>query len=69
MLPAPEKVGEAVKMPFGKHKGEEVCTLDLSYIKWLEEQEWTSDALRSECQYEIQRREGEVSSLGRAVKP
>ena len=69
LYPAPEKGGEAVKMPFGKHKGEEICTLDIAYIKWLEEQPWISENIREEVQFEIERREGDVTSLGRTVKP
>jgi uncharacterized protein (DUF3820 family) len=63
-----EEGGRQVKMPFGKHKGEEICDLDLSYIKWLERQPWISENIRDEVQFEIERREGDVTSLGRAVR-
>lgn len=54
-------------LTFGKHKGEDTGDVPLSYIKWLEEQDWISDALREECQYLIQRGEGNVSSLGKDI--
>lgn len=55
-------------IPFGKHKGEDTSDVPISYLRWLEEQDWISDALREDCQYEIERREGDRSSFGRKTK-
>ncbi len=55
-------------LTFGKHKGEDTVDVPLSYIKWLEEQDWISEALRTECQYQIERQEGNVSSLGKRIR-
>lgn len=51
---------------FGKHKDEDTADVPLSYLKWLEEQDWIREDLREECQYEIQRREGNRPGIGRA---
>ena len=57
----------SMRLYFGKHIGEELCNVDLGYVCWPEEQSWTSPELREACQYEIQRRMGNITSLGRAV--
>lgn len=56
-----------MKLLFGKYKDEDTGDVPLSYIKWLEEQDWISDALREDCQYEIRRQESDVTSLGKDV--
>jgi hypothetical protein len=58
-----------MRLYFGKHIGEELCNVDLGYVRWLEEQPWISAEMRKACQYEIQRRVGNITSLGRAVQP
>jgi uncharacterized protein (DUF3820 family) len=58
-----------MRMPFGDHRGKELYDIDLGYLKWLEEQAWVRPELREALQFEIQRREGDISSLGRVVKP
>lgn len=35
-------------MPFGKHKGKQVCTLPKSYLRWLDRTVSLRDQLRSE---------------------
>jgi uncharacterized protein (DUF3820 family) len=57
-----------MRMPFGKHKGEALEDLDLSYVKWLEEQDWVSDDLREAAQFEIERREGDRPGMGRVIQ-
>lgn len=57
-----------MKLSFGKHRGEDLCDVDSGYLKWLEEQDWISSELREEVQFEIARREGDISSLGREVR-
>jgi len=52
-------------LTFGKYKGEDTADVPLSYLKWLEEQDWVSQPLREECQYEIQRREGDRPGIGK----
>lgn len=56
-----------MKLTFGKYKGEDLLDVPLDYIKWLEEQNWIQDDLRKECQFEIKRREGDVTSLGKDI--
>jgi len=51
-------------LAFGKHKGEDICDVEIGYLKWLEQQEWISLELRKELNHEIERREGDRSSLG-----
>ena len=54
-----------MKLTFGKYKGEDTADVPLSYLKWLEEQDWTPEFLRIECQYQIKRQEGDITSLGK----
>ena len=56
-----------MKLPFGKHKGEDIEDVDLSYLKWLEQQD-VNPKLREAVQYEIERREGDRPGMGRVVK-
>jgi uncharacterized protein (DUF3820 family) len=57
-----------MKIPFGKYKGQDFCAPPLSYIKWLESQHWITKDIRDMCNYEIARREGDLSSFGRPVQ-
>lgn len=57
-----------MKLPFGKFKGEDLCDVELSYLKWLEEQDWIDSGLRKALNHEIERRTGDRSSVG-YVKP
>ena len=57
-----------VRLAFGKYKGEDIVDVDLGYLKWLEEQDWINPDLREAIQFEIKRRTGDVTSLGRPVK-
>lgn len=54
-------------MPFGKHKGEDICDIPIDYLKWLEEQDWMNERFRKDVQFEIERRTGDRSSMGRIV--
>lgn len=55
-------------MSFGKHKGEYLEDIEVSYLKWLEGQDWLKPDLREAVQFEIERREGDVTSLGKVKK-
>ena len=57
-----------MKLLFGKFRGEDLCDVEIGYLRWLDEQEWLSAELREEVEFEIARREGDVSSLGREVR-
>ena len=52
------------KLTFGKFKGEDICDVDLGYLKWLEQQEWLFEDLRIEINHEIERREGDRPGKG-----
>lgn len=53
-----------MQLTFGKYKGEDLADVPISYIKWLEEQDFINDELRRECQYQISIREGERPGAG-----
>jgi hypothetical protein len=54
-----------MKMPFGKHKGEDLTDIPIHYLKWIEELDLQNNFdLRSAINHEIERREGDRSSLG-----
>ena len=53
-----------MKLKFGKYKDEDICDVPIEYLKWLEEQSWLKEQARKEIQHEIERREGDRSSLG-----
>jgi hypothetical protein len=55
-------------LTFGKHSGKDTSDVPLSYIKWLEEQDWITDPLREECQFLINRAEGDRPGAGRVVR-
>lgn len=55
-----------MKMPFGKYKDLEFEEVPIDYLKWLEEQN-IEGSLRKEINYEIQRREGDVTSKGKTI--
>lgn len=57
-----------MKLPFGKHKGEAIEDVPLAYLKWLEERDDLRPDLREALQFEITRRESDVTSMGRAVR-
>ncbi len=57
-----------MRLTFGKHKGEDLADVPISYVKWLEEQDWVSDAMREECQWLIARAEGDRPGMGREVR-
>jgi len=55
-----------MKLVFGKYKGEDITDVPITYLKWLEENiEDMSQVFRDEINYEIQRREGDITSLGK----
>jgi len=58
-----------MKLTFGKYKDQDTTDVPLGYLKWLEEQDWLSDSLRDECNYEIARREGDRPGVGKERKP
>lgn len=53
-----------MRLTFGKFKGEELDDVPISYVRWLEEQEWLEPRLREECQLLIRRVEDDRSSIG-----
>ncbi len=59
-----------MKLSFGKHKNKETTdhSIPISYLCWLEEQEWITDELRDELNFEIGRREGNRPGMGKVVK-
>lgn len=58
-----------MRLTFGKHKGMDILDVPLDYLQWLEQQYWLCPEQRKEIQFEIERRTGDRSSLGRVVKP
>lgn len=52
-------------LTFGKYNGEDTADVPLSYIRWLEEQDWISNALREECQFLINRADGDRPGIGK----
>ena len=54
-----------MKMPFGKHRGRQLCELPFEYVAWLVDQDFLREPLRSRIQEEFDRRqhteESEVS--------
>ena len=48
----------AVKMPWGKHKGEDVEDLPTDYLQWIAENVTGSDALIREVENQLVLREG-----------
>jgi len=47
-----------MKMPFGKFKGIEICDIEISYLKWIEENIQNLDQnLRAEINHEIEKYE------------
>lgn len=57
-----------MKLTFGKFRGEDIVDVELSYLSWLEEQDWIRPDLRAAVQFEIQRRTGDITSLSREVR-
>ena len=58
-----------MKLKFGKYKGEDIMDVPIEYLKWFEENiEKLPDPDREEINHEIERREGDRSSLGREIK-
>lgn len=63
-----DKKPKVIKMPWGKYMGCEMHEIPLTYLKWCEQNthslgKWLRDAIN----FEIQRREGDVTSRGRTV--
>lgn len=57
------------RFTFGKYKNEHICDVPTNYLKWVEENMIGLDPhVRREINHEINRREGEQSSLG-FIKP
>ena len=52
------------KLSFGKFKGEDIEDVDLSYLKWLEEQNWIDSKLRDEINHVINQHEGDRPGKG-----
>ena len=54
-----------MKLRFGKHKGEDIVDVDTDYLKWVEENvSFITAGERQEINIEIERREGDRSSIG-----
>jgi len=58
-----------MKWPFGKYKGEDIIDLPIEYLQWVEQQSFLNPLVREEVQYELTRRLGDVSSLGKVKQP
>lgn len=58
-----------MRMQFGKYKGMDVLDVPLDYLQWLEEQTFLRPEQRKDVQFEIERRIGDNSSLGKVVRP
>ena len=55
-----------MKMPFGKYKGEDLEDIPVDYLMWLEENAThLNKLLRDEINYIIERKTGDITSLGR----
>ena len=54
-----------MKMPFGKHKGEELSEIPVDYLAWIEENYNLSDELREGINEEIKFRNDPRTSKGR----
>jgi len=54
-------------LKFGKHKGRDTSDpeVDVSYLIWLEEQEWVNDQLREDLNQEIERRTSNRPNAGK----
>jgi hypothetical protein len=65
-LPAIE--GESEKMPFGKHRGEDLAEIPIEYLKWVEREMTLTARLRDAINHEISRREGDRPGAGRVMR-
>ena len=55
-------------LQFGKFKGQEIQDVELSYLKWLEENATVPHNLRNEILQEINIRTADESSIGRDIE-
>ena len=58
-----------MRMTFGKYKGSDILDVPLDYLQWLEQQDWIRPEQRKEINFEIERRTGNITSLGKVVRP
>ena len=56
-----------MRLTFGKHKGEDTADVPVSYLRWLEEQDWIGEELREECQYRIGLADGNRPGAGKKL--
>ena len=54
---------------FGKWKDYDTAdpTIPVSYLKWLEEQDWVREELRFDLNQEIEKREGNRPGAGKVI--
>lgn len=59
-----------MKLLFGKHKGLDTSDpeIPVTYLKWLEEQQFIRPELRTDLFEEIRRRDGDRPGAGKAVR-
>lgn len=59
-----------MKFLFGKYKGSDTSDpeVPITYLTWLEEQEWIKPELRKDLNIEIKRRSGDRPGAGKVVK-
>lgn len=57
-----------MKLTFGKHIGEDLVDVPVSYLIWLEQQQWLRAEVRQEVNYEIERRSGDRPGMGRTTQ-
>jgi len=68
LVPQPTS-NKIVKMPFGKWKDAELCDIPTEYLIWFEsEVTHMGKYLRDAVNFEINRRSGNITSIGRDVK-
>ena len=58
-----------MKITYGIYKDQDFDDIPVDYLQWLEEQTRISDAVRTECQFQLQRRMGDRPGMGKVVKP
>ena len=57
-------------LSFGKYRGFDTADpeIPVTYLIWLEEQEWLNERLREDIEVELQRRQGDRPGMGKVVK-
>ncbi len=57
-------------LPFGKYKNLDTADPDIpvTYLAWLEEQDWIERKLREDLNAELKRRRGDRAGAGKVVR-